>query len=217
MRVWLIEEAPGQGPGALEIVVRQLAERWANRLVVLGIGPLTPERLSAIRREQPDILVVQENSWPGDSWLEELQELPVAVIVATTIDRSERFQPLAERHPLFLVSPQATLDELGLAFVGALAGQRRHAYWKGEVERLTQRLNDRIIIERAKGILVLRLGISEDEAYERLRVLARRQRRQMRDIAQSVLDAQLLMTPDADGDLEHTMVEARSHPEKPRL
>jgi hypothetical protein len=67
------------------------------------------------------------------------------------------------------------------------------------VARLQRRLSDRIVIERAKGILVQRLKISEEEAYKRLRVLSRRQRRQIRDIAQSLLDTQFLFLPGSDG------------------
>ena len=55
------------------------------------------------------------------------------------------------------------------------------------------------MIERAKGVLVQRLGVSEEEAYKRLRVLSRRQRRQIRDVAQSLLDAQALLAPEANG------------------
>ena len=44
---------------------------------------------------------------------------------------------------------------------------------------LEQRLSDRIIVERAKGILVQRLKITEGDAYKRLRLLSRRQRRQI--------------------------------------
>src|SRR5262249_38808325 len=73
---------------------------------------------------------------------------------------------------------------------------RRQA-WQAQVELLQQRLNDRIVIERAKGILVQRLRIAEEEAYQRLRLLSRRQRRQIRDVAQSLLDAQELLLPGA--------------------
>ena len=78
------------------------------------------------------------------------------------------------------------------------AGLRQRA-GQALLEQLQQRLNDRILIERAKGVLVQRLGISEEEAYKRLRVLSRRQRRQIRDIAQSLLDAQALLTPESPG------------------
>ena len=64
------------------------------------------------------------------------------------------------------------------AVEAALSGLRRQRHWKAQVEQLQQRLQDRIVIERAKGVLVQRLGITEEEAYKRLRVLSRRQRQQ---------------------------------------
>jgi response regulator NasT len=89
-----------------------------------------------------------------------------------------------------------------LAILSALASRHRLLFWKAQAEQLQQRLNDRILIERAKGILVQRLGISEEEAYKRLRVLSRRQRRQIRDIAQSLLDTQSLLLPGGNGLLD---------------
>src|SRR5262249_62150714 len=106
---------------------------------------------------------------------------------------------LAEKSPIHLLPPRPCPDGLGLAVLSAQASRHRLLFWKAQAEQLQQRLNDRIIIERAKGILVQRLGISEEEAYKRLRVLSRRQRRQIRDIAQSLLDTQSLLTPEANG------------------
>src|SRR5262249_61357673 len=83
-----------------------------------------------------------------------------------------------------------------------LDSQKSAAVQKSQEARLQQRLEDRIVIERAKGILVQRLGVSEEDAYKRLRVLSRRQRRQIRDIAQSFLDTQSLLMPDENGFLE---------------
>jgi two-component system, response regulator PdtaR len=81
--------------------------------------------------------------------------------------------------------------------------------WKKETAHLQQRLADRILIERAKGILVQRLRISEEEAYNRLRVLSRRERRHIRDIARSLLDAEHLFATDSSGaaPLPHTQQE----------
>jgi response regulator NasT len=98
-----------------------------------------------------------------------------------------------------LVPAGAGPECLGLAVLSARAAQARQRGWQSQLEQLQQRLNDRIVIERAKGVLVQRLGIPEEEAYKRLRVLSRRQRRQIRDIAQSLLDAQALLTPESNG------------------
>jgi hypothetical protein len=53
-----------------------------------------------------------------------------------------------------------------------------------------------------RGLLVERVGVSEKEAYKRLRVLSRRQRRQIRDIAQALLDTQALLLPEMNGFVE---------------
>jgi AmiR/NasT family two-component response regulator len=48
---------------------------------------------------------------------------------------------------------------------------------------------------RAKGVLVQRFGLGEEEAYRRLRSMARRQRRALREVARSVLDTECLLEP----------------------
>ncbi len=54
------------------------------------------------------------------------------------------------------------------------------------------------IVDRAKGILMQRTGISEDEAYRRLNKTARDSNRKLRDVAQSVLTAEDLLRPGSD-------------------
>ena len=56
-----------------------------------------------------------------------------------------------------------------------------------ETRALRQLLEERKIIERAKGRLMDRLGLSEDEAFRRLRRAAMNSRRPMVDIARAVL------------------------------
>lgn len=65
---------------------------------------------------------------------------------------------------------------------------------KDRVAELERKLDDRILIERAKGIIASRAQIGEEEALRRLRREARNQRRSMRDIAQRLLDAERMLT-----------------------
>src|ERR1700687_2676509 len=50
-----------------------------------------------------------------------------------------------------------------------------------------QQLEERKIIERAKGVLQQLFGLSEEEAYQRLREARRRLRRSIRDVSEAVL------------------------------
>ncbi len=123
-------------------------------------------------------------------------------MVATSLAGAESYRVLAEQHPIHLTALPAGVEQMGLAILNVLGNMNRQRCWQARIDQLQQRLNDRIVIERAKGILVQRLGISEKEAYKRLRVLSRRQRRQIRDIAQSLLDTQSLLLPEINGFLD---------------
>lgn len=56
-----------------------------------------------------------------------------------------------------------------------------------ETRALRQRLEERKVIERAKGTLMQRFGLGEDEAFRRLRRAAMDTRRPMIDIARALL------------------------------
>lgn len=201
IRIWVVEERRGEGPGDLEAILRQLIAEAGSRFVLLGCKPFWPDFAAEMRSQFTDVVLIHEPCWPDGPWTQELLDLGVAILVATTRQRCERFRVLAEQYPIVLIPTDATLDSLSLAINSVHAARYRHDAWKMQVARLQQRLNDRIIIERAKGLLVQRMGISEEEAYNRLRVLSRRQRRQIRDIAQSLLDTQALFTPGENGGL----------------
>src|SRR5439155_13208579 len=200
---WLVDEksAPAAG-SSLEAVLRQLEERPGSGLRLVGTSPFQADFGEAMRKLVPDLVdmvVINERTWPQGSFTHDLLNLGLGVLVVASAEGAERFRALAEEHPIGFVAPSPSVEAMWLALVTSFASQRRQVQWKGQVARLQRRLNDRIIIERAKGILVQRLKISEDEAYKRLRVLSRRQRRQIREIAQSLLDTQFLFLPESDG------------------
>jgi uroporphyrinogen-III synthase len=56
-----------------------------------------------------------------------------------------------------------------------------------EANLVRQQLAERKTVERAKGVLQLRFGLSEEEAYQRLREESRRQRKPIREVAEAVL------------------------------
>jgi AmiR/NasT family two-component response regulator len=58
-----------------------------------------------------------------------------------------------------------------------------------EIEKLTQKLAARRILERAKGILQTEFGWTEEEAYLHVRRLSRQNRIPMREIAVNVIES----------------------------
>jgi response regulator NasT len=220
MRVWLVDERTGDSAAGLYAGLRQLADRPEAGLTLLGVSPYRPDFATAMRSLLPDLLVVNGRALPDGAAVQEALGLGPGVVVATEADGAARFHALAELFPLVFLPLPADPDALWLALVTAHFGKLRHQQWKTEVAGLQQRLADRIVIERAKGILVQRLGISEEDAYKRLRVLSRRQRRQIRDIAQSLVDTQYLFATEANG-FGDPLAGDHPHPEpeepRPRL
>jgi ANTAR domain len=212
MRVWLVDEPQGESPPPLEPVLRQLAERAGGRMTLLGCGPPRPGLAAELRGWQLDLLVIRGACWPDGPDAKALLDLDVGLLVVAGEDGCERFLPLAETHPLGLAAPPARPCDLWPALLATLAARRRHQRARDDLARLQQRLSDRIVIERAKGILVQRLGITEEDAYRRMRLISRRQRRQVREIAQSLLDTESLLMPEVNGFFDAAEAEKRPPP-----
>jgi two-component system, response regulator / RNA-binding antiterminator len=62
-----------------------------------------------------------------------------------------------------------------------------------ELERAKQELEDRKLIERAKGILMKERGLTEEAAYGLLRKAAMNENRRLADVAQSIVTAARLL------------------------
>ncbi|MBS1836612.1 MAG: ANTAR domain-containing protein, partial [Actinobacteria bacterium] len=60
-----------------------------------------------------------------------------------------------------------------------------------QIATVEGRLEARKVLDRAKGVLMDRHGLSEADAYGFIQKAAMRDRRQMRDVAQDVMDGSL--------------------------
>jgi signal transduction protein with GAF and PtsI domain len=77
-------------------------------------------------------------------------------------------------------------EQMGVALAYSELAQH-NIKLKQEAVLARRQLEERKLIERAKGILQQRFDLSEDEAYQRLRDESRRQRRTLRQVSEAVL------------------------------
>ena len=89
----------------------------------------------------------------------------------------------------YLIKPINEAD-LKVAIVVAMLRFRHFQALQKEATDLRQALEDRKIIERAKGILMHRLKVDEDEAFRRLRMLASEQNLKLVELSRRVLTAE---------------------------
>jgi len=75
----------------------------------------------------------------------------------------------------------------------ALARFKREQVLLDELSETRQKLLDRKVIERAKGLLMRRGGLTEEQAYARLRAMAMNKNLKLADIAQRIVDVEDLL------------------------
>ena len=94
----------------------------------------------------------------------------------------------------FLVKP---LDVANLAPAIAIVLRRFDEFQalKQENASLVQALEERKVIERAKGLLMKQLDVDEPEAFKRLQKIARDQRKKLAEVAQILVAAAEMMRP----------------------
>ena len=77
-------------------------------------------------------------------------------------------------------------EQMGVA-MGRASLKQENVRLTEETEEMKRQLATRKLVERAKGILQAREGLSEEEAYLRLRNESRRLRRPMKDLAEAII------------------------------
>ena len=190
MRILIAEDEP--------IIALALAER----LRILGHQPLGPagdglEALDAARAEHPDLYLF-DIDMPRLDGLRVAQQLADEglrrpVVVLTGVEDPG----LVERSVSSGVSAYLTkpIDDRQLDAAIKLAAARHDELLRleAELQLARQSLADRKLIERAKGVLMDALGLSEADAFARLQHAARNRNLRLPTVAQQVIDQRDLL------------------------
>jgi response regulator NasT len=94
----------------------------------------------------------------------------------------------------FLVKPIKQAD-LEPAIAIAMRRFEQFQALQKETADLRQALEDRKVIEKAKGVLMKKAGLDENEAFRRLQRLASDRNRKLVDVAQMILTAEEAFQP----------------------
>jgi response regulator NasT len=118
---------------------------------------------------------------------------PVVVITGVE-DPSLIERSVATGVSAYLTKP---VDSRELAAAIELAAAR-HAEFQAleaEVDRVQQALVDRKLVERAKGLLMAALDITEQDAFRRLQLTARERNLRLADVAGRIVEQQSVLEP----------------------
>jgi response regulator NasT len=118
------------------------------------------------------------------------------VLMLTAFSQREVVETARDAGALaFLVKPFQKSD-LVPAIEVAMGRFRELRTLTGEIDALGEQLEARKVIDRAKGVLIDEVGMTESDAFSFIQRTAMSERTRMRDIADRVLDGSLRPEPD---------------------
>jgi response regulator NasT len=119
------------------------------------------------------------------------------VIVTGVDDPSLVERSIASGVSAYLTKPIDT-RELEAAIKLAAARHAEFEVLEAEVTKAQQALEDRKLVERAKGLLMSALKLSEQDAFRRLQLTARERNLRLADVARRIVEQQSLLEPKPD-------------------
>jgi response regulator NasT len=148
------------------------------------------EAVELARSEQPDLAVL-DVKMPGLDGIEAarriLAERPIPIVMVTAYGQEELVARAVEAGVFgYLVKPFRETDLLP----AIQAARARHAELEAlreEAESLAEALTTRKVVERAKGLLMEREGLSENDAFVRLRRASQASGRPLRVVAEALI------------------------------
>ena len=147
-------------------------------------------RLAAEHRPDLAILDIKMPVMDGIEAAERItQAQPIPIILVTAYSEAQLVERAARANiSAYLMKPVAE-DDLLPAITLALARFREFESLRREVADLRDALDARKVVEKAKGILMRRLGLTEDEAFKRLQKQSQDTNRKLAEVAEAVVTA----------------------------
>jgi response regulator NasT len=170
-----------------------LLENGYNIVAVLPADVFLPDRLAQIA---PDMIIVDAESQARDT----LEHVVMAtrdarrpiVLFTEDEDTTHVRAAIAAGVTAYVVAGLAA-DRVKPVLDVALARFQHEESLRRELADARTELSDRKLIDRAKGLLIRRQGLTEDEAYSRLRKTAMDKGLKLSEVAQRLIDVSDLL------------------------
>ncbi len=118
-----------------------------------------------------------------------VSERPCAILFLTAFSEDTLVEQASNAGALAYLMKPFRKEDLAPALAVAMRRFRDLQGRQEKIDQLEEMLETRKLIERAKGILMDRHSLTEEEAFKRIHFQARNQNKKMREIAQSIITA----------------------------
>lgn len=151
-----------------------------------------------ILEEQPDVILIDLEN-PNRDVLEQMFQVSRVVQrpVAMFVDSADRgtIERAIDAGVSAYVVDGLRKERVQAIVETALSRFRAFERLRAELDETRRQLEDRKLIDRAKGILMKQRGMGEEEAYEAMRRAAMESNLRLADVARSVITAAGLLKP----------------------
>jgi response regulator NasT len=189
LKIAVVEENPIRA----EVLLEGLREAGHRDAILIKH---TKRLLQAIYDMDPDVVVISLEN-PSRDTLEQLFQMSRAVKrpIAMFVDKSDRAAITAaiDAGVSAYVVGGLQKDRVQSILDVCISRFNAMARMEEELERAKSALEERKVIDRAKGILMRAKGLGEEDAYRLLRKTAMNEKKKIAEIAQSVVTAAELL------------------------
>lgn len=165
---------------------------------VVGVAQTGRELVEHCRQLKPDLVItdIKMPDMDGLTASEEVcRESSIPFIVVSAYHDPQLIERATQNHVLAYLLKPIRQHDLEPAISLAMRRFEQFQTLRRETTDLRQALEDRKVIEKAKGLLMKREKIDEQEAFRRLQKLAMHQNRKLADMAQVVLSVSEVFEP----------------------
>ena len=154
------------------------------------------QAVEAATTAKPDVIIM-DIRMPEMDGIEAARRIvehnPCAILFLTAFSEDTLVEKAGETGALAYLMKPFRKEDLAPALEIAVKRFRQIQTQQTEIDSLKDSLETRKLIDRAKGILMDRQGLTEDQAFKKIHFEARNKNQKMREIAQSIITAADLM------------------------
>lgn len=185
VRVLLIDDTRARAR-----VLREALQDAGYEVVQAAAAPLA--LMKAVERAQPDVIIIDVDS-PSRDVLEHIvvmsQNAPRPIVMFASDGAEAKIREAVKAGVSAYVVDGIEAARVKPIIDVACARFEEFQRLRGELARAREHLGERKLVERAKGILMERRGLTEEAAYTALRGMAMDRKLRLTEVARSVIDA----------------------------
>jgi len=157
---------------------------------VVGNGSRAEDVVRLVDKHRPDVVLLAVGLPDGDgvdAARQVMTTMPCPIVLLTSHADAKVVSRGVDAGVLAVLVKPLRVEELGPALDVAVSRFRELEAVRKENVSLKQKLEARKLVDRAKGVLMTRLGLSEPEAFRRIQKTAMDTRKTMAEVARALL------------------------------